>query len=132
MSARWAFVGAGRHAQLWLAPAMERATNATPAGVWSRQLQTAETLASRHGLPRVYRSLDELLADPEVDAVLISTPNYLHAEHAIAALRVGKHVLCEKPMAIDVSQALAMTRAAREAGRLLGIGFHLRHRSPHA
>ena len=127
MSVRWAYIGAGRHAQLWIAPAMERAANATPIGVWSRQTQTAETLASRHGLPRVYRSLDELLADPDVTAVFVSTPNNLHAAHCIAALRAGKHVLCEKPMAVEVGPALEMNRAAREAHRLLGVGFHLRH-----
>jgi 1,5-anhydro-D-fructose reductase (1,5-anhydro-D-mannitol-forming) len=127
MGVRWAYVGAGRHAELWIAPAMSRAANAEAIGVWSRQAETAAAFALRHDLPRVYNTLDDLLADDDVDAVFVSTPNSLHAPHSIAALRAGKHVLCEKPMAIDVAQSVEMNRAARAAGRLLGVGFHLRH-----
>jgi len=127
MGTRWAFIGAGRHTELWLAPAMIRATNAEPLGVWSRQLEHASAFAARHGIPRVYGSIDEALADPEVDAVVIATPNSLHATHGIAALRAGKHVLCEKPMATDVGEACEMVRVARAAGLQLGVGFHLRH-----
>lgn len=127
MSVRWAFIGAGRHVQLWIAPAVERATNGQAVGVWSRQPEHAAEVAARHGIPRVYTALDEVLADPEVDAVFIATPNHLHARQAIAALRAGKHVLIEKPMAVGVDEAAAAVRAAREAGRLLGVGFHFRH-----
>src|SRR6202011_1506182 len=81
----------------------------------------------RHAISRVYSSLDEAVADPSVDAVFVSTPNNLHAQHSIAALRAGKHVLCEKPMAVSVGEAQEMVTAARSSGVQLGVGFHLRH-----
>lgn len=127
MSVRWAFIGAGRHPRLWMAPAVARAANAEMLGVWSRGRESAATLAAENGVPRVYDSLDELLADPAVDAVFIATPNSLHARHAMAALQAGKHALVEKPMAVDPGEARALTQAAHEAGRLLGVGFHFRH-----
>jgi 1,5-anhydro-D-fructose reductase (1,5-anhydro-D-mannitol-forming) len=127
MTTRWAFIGAGRHVQLWIAPALERAENAEIVGVWSRQTETSRVLAERHRIPRVYQTLDEAVSDPNVDAVFVATPNSLHAEHGIAALRAGKHVLVEKPMAIETSQAIALVHAAREADRQLGVGFHFRH-----
>jgi 1,5-anhydro-D-fructose reductase (1,5-anhydro-D-mannitol-forming) len=127
MSVRWAFIGAGRHAELWIAPAIERAANAVAVGAWSRQRENAEAFAGRHDIGRVYGSLDEAVADPEVDAVFISTPNSFHAAHSIAALEAGKHVLVEKPMAVSLDEAQAMVAAARAADRQLGIGFHFRH-----
>jgi 1,5-anhydro-D-fructose reductase (1,5-anhydro-D-mannitol-forming) len=127
MTVRWAFVGAGRHAELWIAPAIEAAANAKAVGVWSRQTANAETFAARHGIEQIYHHLDEVVADPGMDAVFVSTPNSLHAAHTIAALRAGKHVLCEKPMAVDVGEAKAMVGAARSSGVQLGLGFHLRH-----
>jgi 1,5-anhydro-D-fructose reductase (1,5-anhydro-D-mannitol-forming) len=124
---RWGFVGAGRHPRLWIAPAVSRAEHAEPAAVWSRQRASGEAFAAEQGVPRVHDTLAALLADPAVDAVVIATPNSLHAAQAIAALRAGKHVLVEKPMATDVGEARAMVAAARTAGRRLGIGFHFRH-----
>jgi predicted dehydrogenase len=70
--------------------------------------------------------LPALLADPELDAVLIATPDALHAEQAIAAARAGKHVLCEKPMATRARDAHAMVAACAEAGVTLGVAYHLR------
>jgi 1,5-anhydro-D-fructose reductase (1,5-anhydro-D-mannitol-forming) len=127
MTVRWAFVGAGRHAELWIAPAIEAAANAKAVGVWSRQTANAEAFAARHGIDRIYRHLDDAVSDPGVDAIFVSTPNNLHAAHTIAALRAGKHVLCEKPMAVTVAEAEAMIGAARSSAVQLGLGFHLRH-----
>lgn len=124
---RWAFIGAGRHPRLWIAPGMAQATNAEAVGVWNRTRAQAEALAAERGMPRVYDTLQDLLADSTVDAVVIATPNNLHATHTLAALRAGKHVLVEKPMAVEVPDALEMIRVARAAGRALGVGFHLRH-----
>ena len=123
----WAVIGAGRHIQLWIAPALARSANAEVVGVWSRQAEHAAALAADYAIPRVYNSFEEALADPAVDAVFIATPNNLHAAHATASLRAGKHVLVEKPMAVEAGAAQAAVQAARAAGRLLGVGFHLRH-----
>ncbi len=127
MTVRWAFVGAGRHAELWIAPAVAGASNAEAVGVWSRQPENAAAFAARHGIPKVYSSLESAVADPSVDAVFVSTPNSLHGPHTLAALRAGKHVLCEKPMAVSVAEAREMVAAARSARVQLGLGFHLRH-----
>ena len=70
-------------------------------------------LAERHGIPRTTTDWRELAADPEVDAVVIGTPNALHAPQAIACLEAGKHVLVEKPMARTLAEAEAMNAAAR-------------------
>jgi 1,5-anhydro-D-fructose reductase (1,5-anhydro-D-mannitol-forming) len=123
----WAFLGAGRHARLWLGPALVQARNARAVGVWSRDPAHAADFASAYGVERSYATLDEALADPEVEAVLISTPNNLHADHAMAAVRAGKHALVEKPFATTVSAARELARTADDEGRQLGVGFHLRH-----
>jgi len=78
---------------------------------------------------RTYSDLDDLLGDREVELVTVATPSHLHAEHAIRALRAGKNVVCEKPMATSAAAADAMIEAARKAGRLLTI-FQNRRYSP--
>jgi 1,5-anhydro-D-fructose reductase (1,5-anhydro-D-mannitol-forming) len=106
---------------------MANAANARAVSVWSRDPKHAAEFARTYGVERSHDSLTAALADPDVEAVLISTPNSLHAEHGLEALRAGKHVLVEKPMATSVDDAVALVRAAREAERRLGVGFHLRH-----
>ena len=85
----------------------------------SRQLATAQAFARDLGIPRALGSYAALLADPEVDAVYLPLPNSLHAEWAIAAAAHGKHVLCEKPLALGLAQARAMFDAARQHGVML-------------
>jgi predicted dehydrogenase len=79
--------------------------------VASRDADKATRFAQEMGIPRAYGSYAELLADPEIDAVYNPLPNALHAEWSMAAARAGKHVLCEKPLAIDADQARAMPTA---------------------
>ncbi len=87
--------------------------------VASRQLDTAQAFARDLGIARALGSYAALLADPEVDAVYLPLPNSLHAEWAIAAAAQGKHVLCEKPLALGLAQARAMFEAARQHGVML-------------
>ena len=84
--------------------------------------QAAESL----GLENAYRSLDELLADREVQGVHIATPNRLHFEMARAALKAGKHVLCEKPLAMNSRESAELVKLARESGRVAGVNYNLR------
>ena len=79
------------------------------------------SLAERHGIPRITTDWRELVADPGVDAVIIGTPNALHAPQAIACLEAGKHVLVEKPMARTLAEAEAMNAAAAASGRRLMV-----------
>jgi predicted dehydrogenase len=90
--------------------------------------ESAEALAERHGIPRVTMEWESLVSDPEVDAIVIGTPNALHAPQAVAALRAGKHVLVEKPMSTTVAEADAMIAAAEEAGRVLMVAHCWRFR----
>ncbi|MBA3687160.1 MAG: Gfo/Idh/MocA family oxidoreductase, partial [Planctomycetes bacterium] len=84
-------------------------------------------LSGTYGVERGYADWREMLADqPDIDAVSVCTPNRLHAEPTIAALRAGKHVLVEKPMAMNAEEGQAMVDAARAAGRQLVVGFQVR------
>ena len=89
------------------------------AGVGSRSADTAAAFAAAHGIGRSYGSYDALLADAEIDAIYLPLPNSLHAEWAIKAAERGKHVLCEKPLALDWAQAHAMFSAGRRHGVML-------------
>lgn len=88
----------------------------------------AQAYCEAYGAPgaRVYASPEELCADARVQAVCVCAPNHAHAALSVAALRAGKHVLCEKPMATALADAQAMARAARESGRLLSVGHQAR------
>ncbi len=96
------------------------------AAVASRDLAAAEAFAAKHGVPRALGSYEELLADPEVEAIYNPLPNSLHAEWTIRALEAGKHVLCEKPIAVTAADARAMFAAATRTGRLLVEAFPYR------
>jgi predicted dehydrogenase len=87
--------------------------------VASRGIDKAKGFAEETGIPRAIGSYEELLADPEIEAIYIPLPNSMHAEWAIKAIEAGKHVLCEKPMALNASEARAMFSAAETHGVLL-------------
>jgi 1,5-anhydro-D-fructose reductase (1,5-anhydro-D-mannitol-forming) len=122
----WALIGASTIAALYMIDAFRRAPGGRLAGVLSSDPERGARYAERHALPRAYRSLDELCEDGSVDAVYVSTANDRHAPEALAAIGAGKHVLCEKPLAVTVSDARAMIAAAAQAGVTLGVNHHLR------
>lgn len=121
---RFGILGAGHWAKRHL-DALQRLPNrARVVCVARRQsapFETAQALGARQV------SVEELLASPDVDAVSVCTPNYLHRAHAEAALRAGKHVFCEKPLALTVEDADAAILAAEECGRVLMAGHVTRH-----
>ena len=87
----------------------------------------AEAAAEKHDIPHVFTDYKKLLKLKEIDAVSVCTPNFFHAEPAIAASRAGKHVIVEKPMAMNAREAQAMVDAAKKARRVLVIGFQFRY-----
>jgi predicted dehydrogenase len=95
--------------------------------VAARDRDRAEAFASKHGIPRVHGSYDELLADPDVDAVYNPLPNGLHAEWTIAALEAGKHVLCEKPFTSNADEARHVAAVAGRTGLVVMEAFHYRY-----
>ena len=131
MTVKWALIGAGRHPILNIAPAFKAVSGGNLHGVWSHTRANAQALARTQQIPQVYDTISDLLADPDVEAVFISTPNSLHAEHMIAAARAGKHVLVEKPMAVSSAEARTMVQACVDNGVILGVAFHLRHHPAH-
>ncbi len=112
---RWGVIGTARIAAEQVVPAVKRARTTKLQAVASRSLDRAETFARDHGIPSYYGSYDELLQDPEVDAVYISLPNHLHAEWSIRAAQSGKHILCEKPAVLHPSELKAVLDACRES-----------------
>lgn len=97
------------------------------AAVAARDPERAREFAAEHGIPTVYSSYAELLADPEIDAVYNPTPNGLHGRWTIAALRAGKHVLCEKPFTANAEEAREVAAVARETGQVVMEAFHYRY-----
>jgi D-xylose 1-dehydrogenase (NADP+, D-xylono-1,5-lactone-forming) len=95
--------------------------------VGSRSADRAREFAGRHGIPRVHGSYEELLGDPDVEAVYIPLPNGLHVEWTLAALAAGKHVLCEKPLSPRAEEVERCFDAADEAGLVLSEAFMWRH-----
>src|SRR5258706_8751587 len=89
--------------------------------------ERAEKFVHKHHIPRVHKTYDDLLADPEIDAIYNPLPNSLHAKWTIRALRAGKHVLCEKPFASNAKEAIEMARVADETGKVLSEGFAYRY-----
>jgi predicted dehydrogenase len=92
----------------------------------ARDPQRAERFARRHHIPRVHPTYQDLLNDPDIDAIYNPLPNSLHAEWTIKALHAGKHVLCEKPFASNAKEALEMANAAQETGKVLSEAFAYR------
>jgi predicted dehydrogenase len=95
--------------------------------VAARDEARARRFAAKHGIKRVHRSYEALLADPDVDAVYNPLPNGLHCEWTVRALEAGKHVLCEKPLASNADEARQMEAAAERSGRVLVEAFHWRY-----
>ncbi|BCW72777.1 Gfo/Idh/MocA family oxidoreductase [Arthrobacter sp. NicSoilB8] len=120
---KWGLIGASDIAATRVIAAIH-ATGAEVAGVVSGSPERARDFAASHGLPRNTADLDELL-DWDIDAVYISSANALHFDQAVRALRAGKHVLCEKPLALGASQAEAMVTLAEETGLVLAANHHL-------
>ena len=123
---RWGILGTARINRMLIPPLRVSPGNRLVA-VASRDLARGEAYAREWEIGRVHGSYEALLADPEIDVVYIPLPNHLHAEWTIKAARAGKHVLCEKPLALTVEDVDAMAAACREAGVVLAEAFMYRH-----
>jgi len=123
----WGLVGLGGIASTQIAPAIAASANSTLVSVVSRDLGRAKEFARTHGSAGALDDYATMLADPAVEAVYIATPNVLHAGQVIAAARAGKHVLCDKPLAMTVADARACVAECRSAGVRLGITFQTRN-----
>jgi 1,5-anhydro-D-fructose reductase (1,5-anhydro-D-mannitol-forming) len=127
----WGLVGASAIAHEWVIDAIRAVPGNEVVGVFSADPARGARYAAEHRIPVAHPSLAALLADRRVGAVYVSTTNDLHHGQAIAAARAGKHVLCEKPLALTVAQAREMIDACAGAGVVLGTNHHLREAASH-
>ena len=125
---KWGILGCARVAEAVMVPGINRSRNGTVVAVAAREnLARAKAFAEKFGIARAYGSYEELLGDPDVQAVYVCQANHLHHPWTIRAAHKGKHVLCEKPFACNVAQAEEMVAACREAGVLLMEAFAQRY-----
>src|SRR6266516_3814338 len=127
----WGLIGASDIARTRMIPAITAQPDSRVVAMMSRSIERARQFARDHDIPRAYERLEDILADPAVDVVYISTTNDRHREQTIGTAQAGKHVLCEKPLALSLDDAQAMVEACRGAGVVLGTNHHLRNAITH-
>lgn len=110
---KWGVLSTAKIGTEQVIPAMQKGQYAEISAISSRSLDKAQAEAKRLGIPKAYGSYDELLADPEIEAVYNPLPNHLHVSWSIKALEAGKHVLCEKPIALSAAEAQQLVYAAK-------------------
>lgn len=128
---KWALIGASTIAAQYMIRAIRAQENAEILSVVSGSAARGADYAREHGIPKSGTDLDEALADPAIEAVYISTTNEKHLSQALAAVAAGKHVLCEKPLAMTIADAAAMVLAAEKAGVVFATNHHLRCSGSH-
>jgi len=128
---RWGLVGASTIASQFMIEAIRAQDQHTVKTVLSSSAGRGREYADNHNIPNSTTQLAELLADPDIGAVYISTTNEKHLDQALAAIATGKHVMCEKPLAMTVSDAVKMVNAARDAGLVFATNHHLRNAGSH-
>ena len=129
-----ALVGLGSYSTYQLAPALEKTQHCHLAGIVTGTEDKEGIWAAKYGIPREniynYENFDSIAKNKDIDIVYVVLPNSMHAEFSIRAARAGKHVICEKPMAISVAECNAIISACNEAGVKLGMGYRL-HSEPY-
>lgn len=128
---RWGIIGAGTIGREWMADAIAAQPDGELRGIASSNPDRARAFAREKGIPVAYDSVEALLADPEIDAVYISTTNEHHKPQTLAAAAAGKHVLCEKPLALTLDDAQEMVATCAAAGVVMGTNHHLRNSATH-
>lgn len=128
---QWGLIGASTIAAEHVIGAIRKQPDNAIAAVLSANGERGRAYAERHGIAHAEITLSALLARPEIDAVYISTTNEKHFDQALAAIAAGKHVLCEKPLAMRVADARTMVEAARKAGVTFATNHHLRCSGAH-
>src|SRR5882724_4468504 len=123
----WGVLGASHFALMAAIPAMQRAPLVDLRALASRSLDKAKQAAASVNVPRAYGSYEELVSDPEIEAIYNPLPNNLHVSWSIKAARAGKHVLCEKPIAMNAAEAEELAKVQRETGKIIAEAFMVRY-----
>lgn len=124
-----ALVGLGNYSNIQLAPALLETQHCVLRGIVTGSPEKAATWSQKYGIPKQnvynYQNFDEIRNNPDIDIVYIVLPNSMHAEYTIRAAKAGKHVICEKPMAMNPTECEQMIKACKEANVLLSVGYRL-------
>lgn len=123
---RWGILGCGDVTEVKSGPALQKAKRSSVVACMRRDEAKAKDYAARHNIPRAYGSAEELIHDPDVDAVYIATPPSSHAELSIQAMKAGKPVLVEKPMAMNIAECDAMIEASNATKQSLIVAYYRR------
>ena len=123
---KWGVMGNANIARVCVIPAIQKSCNGNVHSLATRSPARAQEVAADHQIGQVYGSYDALLADPAIDVIYIALPNHLHCPWTVKALKAGKHVLCEKPLACSAKEAMEMVWAAENSGRYLMEAFMYR------
>jgi 1,5-anhydro-D-fructose reductase (1,5-anhydro-D-mannitol-forming) len=127
----WGLIGASTISAEHMIAAIRAQVGHDVLGVMSSSPERGNDYAHRHGIAAAHGSVEALLADPAIHAVYVSTTNELHRDQVLAAAAAGKHVLCEKPLALNLDDAMAMVKACRNAGVVMATNHHLRNAATH-
>lgn len=130
-----ALVGLGRYSTVMLGPALKETTRCKLTAIVTGTPEKAEKWSKEYNIPQKniynYDTFDQIADNPDIDIVYIVLPNFMHAEYSIRAAKAGKHVICEKPMAMNSRECEDMIIACKEADRLLSIGYRLHYEAHH-
>jgi predicted dehydrogenase len=126
---QWGIIGCGDVTEIKSGPAFNKVPGSKLVAVMRRNAEKAEDYARRHGVPRWYTDAEQLIGDPGVNAIYIATPPLQHEEYAIAAMRAGKPVYVEKPMAMDAEGAERMRKVSDETGVKLSVAHYRREQA---
>ena len=124
-----ALVGLGNYSTLQLGPALQQTQLCRLAGIVTGSSEKAKTWAANYNIPAKniynYQTFDQIRDNPDIDIIYVVLPNFMHAEYTIRAAQAGKHVICEKPMAMNAAEAEQMIAACKKAGVKLSVGYRL-------
>lgn len=128
---QWGVLGTSTIAKNAVIPAIQQSERGEVLAIASRSKEKAEALANELDIARAYGSYDELIADPDIEAVYIPLPNHMHKEWTIKAAQAGKHVLCEKPAALNSEEAVEMIEVCQQHGVLFAEAIMYRYHPKH-
>ena len=131
MVIRWGIIGLGDIAERNFVPALANVADAQLISVFSRSAEKGKAFMAKYQVPRAYDDIEKMLLDAQLDAVYIASPNGIHADQSVAAARAGKHVLCDKPMALMEADGERMIRVAQDNKVKLDVAFRLRYHPAH-
>lgn len=123
---RWGVMGNATIARVCVIPAIQKSCNGSVHALATRSPARAQEVAADNQIDQIYNSYDALLGDPAIDVIYIALPNHLHHPWTVKALKAGKHVLCEKPLACTAKEAMEMASVAEDSGRYLMEAFMYR------